>query len=88
MGSRCKDSVLIIFPWLAWTAIATSAALLFMLYSSGTIGRWALVVLVGWFLLAGYCQFFGDSATLQASGVALQTVLAVYLIMRWKVAAS
>jgi hypothetical protein len=77
--------VLIIFPWIAWIAIAASAVLLLVFYSSGTIGRWALIVLAGWFLLAVYFQFFGDSGALRAFGLVLQTVLAICLLLRWKV---
>ena len=73
-----------IFPFLAWIAPGTSAVLLVFLWSLGELGPRALAVLVGWFLLAGYCQFFSGSAVAAAAGLALQTILAVYLLFRWR----
>ena len=40
-------------------------------------------MLLGWFLVALYCQFF-RAGGLAAAGLVLQTVLAVYLIVRFK----
>ena len=73
-----------LFPFLAWLAVVTSAALLASLYASGDLGRGSLSLMLGWSLVAAYCQFFGASAAIAAGGLALQTVLAVYLIIRWK----
>lgn len=43
-----------------------------------------LAMVVPWFGLAAYWQFFGASASASAAGLALQTVLAIYLILRWR----
>jgi hypothetical protein len=76
--------VLQIFPFLAYLAVVTSAVLLVLLSASGEVGRTQRVVLAAWLLAAGYCQFFGISAAVATAGLALQTALAVYLILRWK----
>jgi hypothetical protein len=80
-----KVNLLILFPFLAWFAVITSAALLVMLCAAGELGPRGLSVLLGWFLVAAYCQFFGAPAILATSGLVLQTVLAIYLVIRWKV---
>lgn len=79
--------LLILFPFLAWLATIASAALLVMLDVAGEIHPQALGLLLGWFLLAAYCQLFGDSALVATTGLVLQTALAIYLIVRWKVSA-
>jgi hypothetical protein len=76
--------VLQIVPFLAWVAVVTSAVLLALLWSLGDLGRGGAGVLLGWFLLAVWFQFLGASALLQAAGLALQTLLAVCLLIRWK----
>jgi len=76
--------VLQIFPFLAWVAVVTSAVLLALLWSLGDLGRGGAGVLLGCFLLAVCFQFLGASALLQAAGLALQTLLAICLLIRWK----
>jgi len=76
--------VLQIFPITAWLAAITSAVLLAVLWNLGELGRRSLAVLLGWFLLAGYCQFLAGSAVVSAVGLLLQTLLAIYLILRWR----
>jgi len=76
--------VLQIFPFLAWVAVVTSAVLLALLWSLGDLGRGGAGVLLGCFLLAVWFQFLGASALLQAAGLALQTLLAICLLIRWK----
>jgi hypothetical protein len=78
--------VIQIFPFAAWLALATSAVLLVMLLTLGELRLRGGSVLVGWFLAAAYCQFFALSADVAAAGLALQTLLAIYLILRWKLA--
>lgn len=73
-----------IFPFLVWLAPITSALLLAVLLSLGELGRGRLAVLLGWFLFAGYCQFLANSALVGAVGLLLQTLLAIYLIARWR----
>jgi hypothetical protein len=76
-----------LFPFLAWIAIVTSAALLAMLHATGELEPRGLVVLVAWLLVAAGLQFFGASSAAVTGGLVLQTVLAVYLLIRWKASA-
>jgi hypothetical protein len=76
--------MIIIFPFALWLAAITSVVLLLTLSIFGELGRRGLLVLPGWFLVAGYCQFLGDSSGVRALGLLLQTMLAIYLILRWK----
>ena len=73
-----------ILPFLTWLAAITSAVLLVFLWDLGVLRRFSLVITIGVFLVAGYCQFFSGSPMVAALGVALQTMLAVYLMARWK----
>jgi hypothetical protein len=77
--------VLQVFPFLAWVAPITSVVLLPLLWALGELGPTAAGVLLGWFLLAVSFQFFAATALLQAAGLALQTTLAIYLLIRWRV---
>lgn len=76
--------MLLFFPFLGWLAAATSAVMLAMLHLSGglTPGRGAAFTVC--LLLALYCQFFVASPMIAAGGLTLQTLLAIYLIMRWR----
>lgn len=71
-----------IFPFAVWLAAITSAVLLVVLWHLGELERRSLVGLLGWSLLAGYCQFLAGSTGLAAVGLLLQTTLAIYLILR------
>ena len=71
-----------LFPFLVWLAFLTSAVMLILLWPD--LGLRPRIVLPGWFLIAGYLQVFGDSASVSAGGLALQTLLAVYLIVCWR----
>ena len=73
-----------LFPLLGWLAAITSGVLIVVLRTSGDVGRRAGGVLALWFLVAGFCQFSGGSVFSTTAGLVLQTVLAVYLIFRWK----
>lgn len=73
-----------LLPWVVWLATITSIGLLVVLFRLGELGPRALVLLGAWWLAAAYQQFFGRSALATAAGLVLQTVLAVYLIMRWR----
>jgi len=77
--------VLQIFPLLAWIAAVTSAVLIVVLWTARNLGRREVSVLAVWFVVAGFCQFRGSSAFSTTAGLVLQTVLAIYLIFRWKV---
>jgi hypothetical protein len=76
--------VLQLFPFSAWIAIVTSTSLLAILWGCGDIGQRHGVALGVWLALAGYLQFFGESMATVVVGLALQTVLALYLILYWK----
>ncbi len=75
-----------VFPFLAWLAAIISAILLAALWSLGELRPGVLGVLAAWFLAAAYCQFLGASAMVAAVGLLCQTILAIYLIFRWKLA--
>jgi uncharacterized membrane protein (UPF0136 family) len=58
-----------------------------MLASAGEL-RWrAGLVLGAVFAVAAYCQFLGGSAVIAAAGLALQTLLTIYLIVCWRLSA-
>jgi hypothetical protein len=76
--------VLQIFPFLTWLAAITSGVLLAALWNLGELRRYSLAALLGWFLLAGYCQFLAGSPVVAALGLLLQTILAICLSLRWK----
>lgn len=69
---------------LRWMAVLVSAVLLVSLYREGNLGGPSLAVHVSWFAAAVGLQFLGPSAMYSAAGLLLQAVLAVYLIIRWK----
>jgi hypothetical protein len=75
----------VLFPFIAWIAPITSFVLLAVLWQFGELGRPSLVILPGWFLVAAYLQFGSSSMGLGATGLLLQTILALYLFMRWKI---
>ncbi len=73
-----------IFPFALWLAVVSSAVLLIALWGSGDMSPSHAVVLVVWLIAAAYLQFFAASPVLAALGLALQTLLAVYLVIRMK----
>ena len=75
-----------IFPFFAWLAVFTSAVLLAALIALGDLEGARLRILAGWFLAAGSVQFFGRTAFESIGGLLLQTMLAVYLLLRWRMA--
>jgi len=76
--------MLTILPPLALIAAIASASLLVVLAYFRELRGGKLALAVGWFLIAAYCQFFGASPIMGAAGLALQTILAIALILRWK----
>jgi hypothetical protein len=76
--------VLYILPFLTWLAAIASAALLVVLWQFGELRGNGLALVLGWFLAAGYCQFFAGSPVVEAAGIALQTILAIGLILRFR----
>jgi hypothetical protein len=79
--------MLILAPILVWLAAGASAVLIVMLWSSGDLGPRGFAVAAAWLLAAGYCQFSATSPLVSAIGLALQTLLAAGLIIRWRFAA-
>jgi hypothetical protein len=77
--------MLTVFPFLPLLAAVVAGVLLAVRWSQGDSGPVTLAVLVVWFGLAGYCQFFTASALVSAAGLALQTGLAVFLLIWWRV---
>ena len=73
-----------LFPFLGWLALVTSVVLLIVLFWLGELSPRALVLLVAWWVIAAYGEFYGGTAIVSAAGRGLQTVLAVHLIMRWR----
>ena len=76
-----------VFPFIAWLATVTSAVLLILLWILGEVRRRDVALLAGGFVLAAYCQFAAGSPVVAAVGLILQTILAVYLLLRWRVGA-
>jgi hypothetical protein len=76
--------MLMLFPVLAWVAAITAGTALMMLWLTGELDTRAAVTLLGWLVVAAACQFFASQAWLGFAGLVMQTVLAVYLVVRWK----
>jgi len=74
----------VLFPFAGWLAAATSVIMLALLHALGELPPRQRAVLAGCLLLAGYCQFFASSPLVAAGGLALQTALAIYLTVRWR----
>jgi hypothetical protein len=65
-------------------ALDVGDTLLVALRVTGEVGPRAAILLTGWLLAAGWCRFLGTSTLVVAAGLVLQTILAVFLIFRWK----
>lgn len=78
---------MLLFPFLGYLAILTSIVMLVMLIAIGEVGLRAGVLLAGLLLAAGYAQFFEDSIIVSTVGLGCQTMLAIYLIVRWRLTA-
>ena len=75
---------MLLFPFLGYLAILTSIVMLALLAAIGEVSLRSGVVLTVWLLTAGYAQFFGASMMVGAVGLVLQTLLALYLTVRWR----
>ena len=75
-----------LFPFAAFLPATTSAVMLGVFWSLGELAPRSLFLLVCWFLLAAYGQFFGASPAFTLTGLLAQTTLAIYLVFRWKLA--
>ena len=67
-----------------WLAAATSLAMLVMLATAGELRPRGGAIFVTLFVIAASCQFLSASAIVGAAGLALQTLLAIALIVRWR----
>jgi len=76
--------VLQFFPFVGLVAVATSIVMLVQLAAAGELRLRGGAIVVAVCLLAGYWQFFSDSPLVAASGLTLQTLLAVSLIAWWR----
>jgi ABC-type polysaccharide transport system permease subunit len=81
-----RGPVLLILPFVAWVAIVTSVVQLAALFAFGDLSPRVLAILTAWCGAAAYLQFFGVSPAVSAAGLALQTLLAICLILRWRLA--
>jgi hypothetical protein len=75
-----------ILPFLGWLAPITSGVLLAFLWNDGELRRYTGPVLLAWFLLAGYFQFFGNTPVVSAVALLFQAILAIVLFLRFKLA--
>ena len=73
-----------LFPFVVYLAAISSAVFLGALWILGELGPRSVCALLGCFLLAGYCQFLAGSAIVSTAGLVLQTTLAIYLVLRWR----
>ena len=73
-----------ILPFLTWAAALTSVVLLVVLWMMEELSPRARAVVVAWLLIAAWLQFLSGTMLWSAVGLGLQTILAVYLLFRWK----
>ena len=75
---------MLLVVFLSWLAAATSIVVLVMLVASGDLTLRTAAVVGVLILLAAYAQFFAGSPLVRAAGLGLQTLVAVYLLVRWR----
>jgi hypothetical protein len=76
-----------LLPFLALLAVLTSIVMIVLFFLNGDLGIRTGVVVVAWCAAAGWAQFFSTSAMVAAAGLAVQTLLAIYLLVRWRLTA-
>ncbi len=76
-----------ILPFLPLLAVGTAATLLAFMWWTGDIRAAPAIILCAWLAAGIYCQFLAFSAIVGAAGLASQTLLAIYLIVRWRLRA-
>ena len=67
---------------LFWVPAIASAALMALLWAQDGLSGRAPLFLSGWFLLALAAQYLGTSTSVWVAGLALQTALAVFLLLK------
>ena len=73
-----------VFPFVAWLAPLISAALLIVSWADEESRGFRLTIVSALFAIAVYGQFFADSDRVHKAGLPLQTILAIYLLVRWR----
>lgn len=73
-----------VLPFVGWLAPLVSAVLLIVSWADEEERGPRLMILSVLFAIASYCQFVAESPRLQTAGLPLQTVLAIYLLVRWR----
>jgi hypothetical membrane protein len=73
---------MILAAYIAWLALATSLVMLALLAATGELDR--PVAVVALVCLAAYWEFFARSNVVVWIGVGVQTLVAIYLILRWR----
>jgi hypothetical protein len=70
---------------LFWVPAVASAALLAFLWAQDGFSQRAGLFLAGWFVVALAAQYVGTTASLAwVAGLALQTALAVFLLLKYQ----
>ena len=67
---------------LFWVPAIASAALMALLWAQDELSGRAPLFLSGWFLLALAAQYLGTTTSVWVAGLALQTALAVFLLLK------
>ena len=73
-----------VLPFLTWLSAITSGVLLCVSWRFGDLRLGSGLVLLAWLLAAAYFQFCSAKPLVSAFGLLLQTILAVGLLIRWK----
>jgi hypothetical protein len=67
---------------LFWVPAIASAALMALLWAQDGFSGQKPLFLSGWFLLALAAQYFGPTTSVWVAGLAFQTALAVFLLLK------
>jgi hypothetical protein len=67
---------------LFWVPAIASAALMAFLWAQDELSGRTPLFLCGWFLLALAAQYFGTTTSMWVAGLALQTALAIFLVLK------
>jgi hypothetical protein len=72
------------FPMIGLLAAGTSLVMVAMLAAADDLRARGGAIAIAVFFIAVYLQFFSGSPNVRAAGLVLQTLLAVSLIVRWR----
>jgi len=67
---------------LFWVPAIASAALMALLWAQDGLSGRASLFLASWFLLALAAQYLGTTTSVWGAGLALQTALAIFLLLK------